>query len=616
MGVGAMKRNGIWTGFCYLIATLLIGEGMRCACAAETGQAALDWNDNTEPDLQHYNVYRKSSPTGTYSKINAAPVTQSSYVDAGLAGGTYYYVVTAVDTAGNESPQSNEVSIAIDASGPAFSSITASPSVAKVGASISITFTVSETLTANPSVTVNGHAAAFQSKSGSNYTYSYTVATSDADGPATILISGTDTLGNAGSGSSVTALNVDKQAPASSVSGPAGVTQTTALAVAWTSSDVPVNAYASGIQSVKVYWNRNGGAYSLLGTYPAGTNGVVFDASAHGGDGAYGFYSAATDNAGNAEAAPGAADVITTVDTTPPTFSSVAADPSVAAQGGSVSITFTASETLAANPTVTVNSHAANYQSKSGNAYTYSYTVQASDADGAATIQLNGADPAGLAGSLSNTTALRVDNTGAPAFSAIAAVPAQAKAAAAVTLTFTASEALTANPTVTVNGRAATYQSKSGNAYTYAYAIQTADAEGPATIHISGSDSMGLTGVADNTTALTVDKTAPAFSAVAATPPKSPVGAAVAVTFTASETLAAQPVVTVNGRPASFQSVTDRNFTYSYTIVAQDPEGDATIAISGSDPAGNNGAASNTTALDVDKPPAAPTGLTVIQQIP
>ncbi len=69
---------------------------------------ALDWNDNTEPDLAGYNVYRGTTPN-VYAKINASLVTTSAYSDTGLTNGTeYYYVVRAVDTGGNESGASNE----------------------------------------------------------------------------------------------------------------------------------------------------------------------------------------------------------------------------------------------------------------------------------------------------------------------------------------------------------------------------------------------------------------------------------------------------------------------------------------------------------------------------
>lgn len=63
-----------------------------------------------ESDLAGYNVYRAKSPGGSYSKINNSLVTGSDFNDTKLRNGTYYYVVKAVDTSGNESDGSSEVS--------------------------------------------------------------------------------------------------------------------------------------------------------------------------------------------------------------------------------------------------------------------------------------------------------------------------------------------------------------------------------------------------------------------------------------------------------------------------------------------------------------------------
>jgi hypothetical protein len=70
----------------------------------------LNWDDNTESDLAGYNVYRSTTAGGPYTKIAALPTT-SDYTDSGLVNGTtYYYVVTSVDQAANESGFSNEAS--------------------------------------------------------------------------------------------------------------------------------------------------------------------------------------------------------------------------------------------------------------------------------------------------------------------------------------------------------------------------------------------------------------------------------------------------------------------------------------------------------------------------
>ncbi|NOZ67934.1 MAG: hypothetical protein GXP46_01490, partial [Deferribacteres bacterium] len=56
-----------------------------------------------------YNIYRSDVSGGPYAMLNASPLSEKSYTDTGLVNGnTYYYVVTAVDAYGNESPYSPE----------------------------------------------------------------------------------------------------------------------------------------------------------------------------------------------------------------------------------------------------------------------------------------------------------------------------------------------------------------------------------------------------------------------------------------------------------------------------------------------------------------------------
>ena len=72
-------------------------------------QVSLDWDDNVETDRDGYNVYRSETP-GSYG-VPLAFVTESTYVDSTVVNGTtYYYVVTALDQALNESDNSNEAS--------------------------------------------------------------------------------------------------------------------------------------------------------------------------------------------------------------------------------------------------------------------------------------------------------------------------------------------------------------------------------------------------------------------------------------------------------------------------------------------------------------------------
>ena len=74
-----------------------------------SSQLDVSWTANTESDLDHYNVYRSTVSGGPYGLV-ASPTT-NSYSDTGLTAlTTYYYIVSAVDKAGNEGIPSSEAS--------------------------------------------------------------------------------------------------------------------------------------------------------------------------------------------------------------------------------------------------------------------------------------------------------------------------------------------------------------------------------------------------------------------------------------------------------------------------------------------------------------------------
>jgi len=80
------------------------------AATAGDGLVTLDWSDNSESDLRDYSVYRAEASGGPYARI-ATAVTASTFQDTIVINGTtYYYVVTALDAAGQESAPSVEAS--------------------------------------------------------------------------------------------------------------------------------------------------------------------------------------------------------------------------------------------------------------------------------------------------------------------------------------------------------------------------------------------------------------------------------------------------------------------------------------------------------------------------
>jgi len=75
--------------------------------------AALTWNASTST-VSGYNVYRSTVSGGPYTKLNSSLLAVLSYTDTTVQSATtYYYVTTAVDSSGNESANSNEVTASI-----------------------------------------------------------------------------------------------------------------------------------------------------------------------------------------------------------------------------------------------------------------------------------------------------------------------------------------------------------------------------------------------------------------------------------------------------------------------------------------------------------------------
>jgi len=63
----------------------------------------LEWDANTEPDVDGYNVYRGETDVGPFGKLNGTPLKGTRYVDGGKQiGQRFCYQVTAVDKAALE----------------------------------------------------------------------------------------------------------------------------------------------------------------------------------------------------------------------------------------------------------------------------------------------------------------------------------------------------------------------------------------------------------------------------------------------------------------------------------------------------------------------------------
>lgn len=82
--------------------------------APTTSSVTLTWAQNTDSDLAGYKIYR-STTSGVYGAALATILAGTvTYVATGLSANTsYFFLITAYDSAGNESSFSNEVSKSI-----------------------------------------------------------------------------------------------------------------------------------------------------------------------------------------------------------------------------------------------------------------------------------------------------------------------------------------------------------------------------------------------------------------------------------------------------------------------------------------------------------------------
>jgi PKD repeat protein len=170
------------------------------AAVGGLGTVSLTWTGSTDDrGVDHYDVHR--SPVAGFVPGPANRVGQptgTSFADSGMAAGTYFYKVVAVDAAGNDSAQSNEASAAVTAD-------TTSPTVAISAPADESTVFETVTITANASDNVgvagvqfkaNGvnvgaedatapYSVAWDTRGGPNGDYDLTAVARDAAGNTT-----------------------------------------------------------------------------------------------------------------------------------------------------------------------------------------------------------------------------------------------------------------------------------------------------------------------------------------------------------------------------------------------------------------------------------------------
>jgi hypothetical protein len=72
----------------------------------------LSWTPSTS-SVSGYIVSRSTVSGGPYARVNGAADPNASFTDTDVTSGSYYYVVSAVDSNNNVSPFSNEVQVLV-----------------------------------------------------------------------------------------------------------------------------------------------------------------------------------------------------------------------------------------------------------------------------------------------------------------------------------------------------------------------------------------------------------------------------------------------------------------------------------------------------------------------
>ncbi len=111
LGLSTCTANIYGASVCNVVVVQrVINASQGGACLTGTGSVAhsvaLNWNASTSAGVTGYKVYRGTTSGGPYSLLTTVGTTSAT--DTSVASGqTYYYVVTAVDSAG-ESAYSNQ----------------------------------------------------------------------------------------------------------------------------------------------------------------------------------------------------------------------------------------------------------------------------------------------------------------------------------------------------------------------------------------------------------------------------------------------------------------------------------------------------------------------------
>ncbi len=313
-----------------------------------SGSVAVSYSAADNPGgsgLARVDLYVKGPGDIGYTLASSSPGYSTSGVlsYAALEGdGPYSFYTIATDQAGNSetAPLSPETTTVVDTTPP--SSAASAPAVSNSQA-LTVGYAAADATSGVARVDLyaqapeqSGYSLVASDTSGSSSgSFSYTA--SAGDGSYNFYTLATDIAGNvqAAPASPDATTQLDTVAPSSSASAPA-ISGSTSLAISYTAAD---NGGGSGLAHVDLYAQAPGqSGYSLVASRSRSSGSFSYEATA--GDGSYNFYTVATDQAGNVQAAPAGPDATTQLDTVAPT--SKANAPSTS--HGAIPVSYTAAD--------------------------------------------------------------------------------------------------------------------------------------------------------------------------------------------------------------------------------------------------------------------------------
>ena len=252
--------------------TLPVSPSNLAARAKAEGAVRLTWTAPDDTEVAGYNLYRASSPFTTpqgAGKINPDLIQNTTFDDLPPSDGTWYYRVSTVDAAANESGLSAEAAARADGTAPKATAIDYSPQGAFDAATgtmapgtVNVVLTVSEPLQSDPYLSIapdGGIPLAVQLSRDTDTSYGgfFVISDSTPGGTAYAIFSARDAVGNRGTdiesgstiqidtdGPSVTRLAVTPPAPmANEEHSPVSVTVILGLDEQIKSNEIPQLSY-------------------------------------------------------------------------------------------------------------------------------------------------------------------------------------------------------------------------------------------------------------------------------------------------------------------------------------------------------------------------------------